>query len=138
MRPIAGLIVPSPGIDQIVPEGARGLTLAFRPGQLESYTPASEDRTMILTGHRDTHFLFFEKFRQARQSRYKLEQDCGIVLRCEIVRSLIHGRPQFLHTKTKYHSSSSPASRSMPSHREDHYVIYMVIAEMVVRKAGSP
>lgn len=59
--PIARLVVPSLGIDQIVLEGAYGRTLAFGPGRLESHTPVSGARTMILTGHRDTHFRFLEK-----------------------------------------------------------------------------
>ena len=59
--PIARLVVPSLGIDQIVLEGAYGRTLAFGPGRLESHTSAREVGTMILTGHRDTHFGFLEK-----------------------------------------------------------------------------
>jgi sortase A len=65
--PIARLVVPSLGIDQIVLEGAYGRTLAFGPGRLESHTSAREVGTMILTGHRDTHFRFLEKL-QARES----------------------------------------------------------------------
>jgi sortase A len=52
--------VPSLGIDQIVLEGAHGRTLAFGSGRLESHTPARDVGTMILTGHRDTHFQFLE------------------------------------------------------------------------------
>jgi sortase A len=65
--PIARLVVPSLGIDQIVLEGAYGRTLAFGPGRLESHTSAREVGTMILTGHRDTHFRFLEKL-QAGES----------------------------------------------------------------------
>jgi len=60
-RPVARLVVPSLGIDQIVLEGAYGRTLAFGPGRLESHSPDSLSRTMILTGHRDTHFRFLEQ-----------------------------------------------------------------------------
>lgn len=59
--PVARLIVPSRHIDQIVLEGAYGRTLAFGPGRVESNEPAREAGTMILTGHRDTHFRFLEK-----------------------------------------------------------------------------
>ena len=59
--PVARLVVPSLGIDQIVLEGAYGRTLAFGPGRLESHSPAREVGTMILTGHRDTHFRFLGK-----------------------------------------------------------------------------
>jgi len=50
--PIARLVVPSLGVDQIVLEGRYRRTLAFEPGRLESYVPAREVGTMILTGHR--------------------------------------------------------------------------------------
>ncbi|HEY6289774.1 MAG TPA: class GN sortase [Nitrospiraceae bacterium] len=59
--PIARLVVPSPGIDQIVLEGAYGRTLAFGPGHVESTGPLEESGSIILTGHRDTHFRFMEK-----------------------------------------------------------------------------
>jgi sortase A len=59
--PVARLVVPGHGIDQIVLEGAYGRTLAFGPGRLESHTPTRDVGTMILTGHRDTHFQFLEK-----------------------------------------------------------------------------
>ena len=50
--PIARLVVPSLGIDRIVLERVYRRTLAFGPGRLESYVPAREVGTMILTGHR--------------------------------------------------------------------------------------
>lgn len=59
--PIARLIVPSLGIDQIVLEGAYGRTLAFGPGHVESTGPLEGSDSIILTGHRDTHFRFLEK-----------------------------------------------------------------------------
>lgn len=58
--PVARLVVPHHGIDQIVLEGAYGRTLAFGPGRFESHTSARDVGTMILTGHRDTHFRFLE------------------------------------------------------------------------------
>jgi sortase A len=59
--PVARLVVPSLGIDQIVLEGAYGRTLAFGPGHVESTGPLEESGSLILTGHRDTHFRFLEK-----------------------------------------------------------------------------
>lgn len=59
--PVARLVVPSLGIDQIVLEGAYGRTLAFGPGRLESHSPDSSSKMMILAGHRDTHFRFLEQ-----------------------------------------------------------------------------
>jgi sortase A len=61
--PVARLIVPSLGIDQIVLEGAYGRTLAFGPGQVESSVPIGQSGAAILTGHRDTHFRFLERLR---------------------------------------------------------------------------
>jgi len=58
--PVARLVVPSLGIDQIVLEGTHRRTLAFGPGQLESGSSAKDVRIMILTGHRDIHFQFLE------------------------------------------------------------------------------
>lgn len=56
--PIARLVIPSLGIDQIVLEGAYGRTLAFGPGHVESTGRLEESGSIILTGHRDTHFRF--------------------------------------------------------------------------------
>jgi sortase A len=49
------------GIDQIVPEGANGRTLAFGPEHVESTRPLEGSGSIILIGHRDTHFRFLEK-----------------------------------------------------------------------------
>ena len=59
--PVARLIVPSQHIDQIVLEGAYGRTLAFGPGHVESAGPIGASGTVILTGHRDTHFRFLQR-----------------------------------------------------------------------------
>jgi sortase A len=61
--PVARLVVPRLGIDQIVLEGAYGRTLAFGPGHLESTGPLEGFGSIILTGHRDTHFQFLEQTR---------------------------------------------------------------------------
>ena len=58
--PVARLVVPSLGTDQIVLKGAYGRTLAFGPGHVESTGPLEESSNIILTGHRDTHFRFLE------------------------------------------------------------------------------
>lgn len=75
--PIARLVVPSLAIDQIVLEGAYGRTLAFGPGHVESTEPLEGSDSIILTGHRDTHFRFLEKLQageiilvQARTGRW--------------------------------------------------------------------
>lgn len=58
--PVARLLVPSQHIDQIVLEGAYGRTLAFGPGHVESAEPVDSADSIILTGHRDTHFRFLQ------------------------------------------------------------------------------
>ncbi|HEY6085034.1 MAG TPA: class GN sortase [Nitrospira sp.] len=60
---VARLLVPSLNIDQIVLEGAYGRTLAFGPGHVESPMPIEHSATVILTGHRDTHFAFVQRLR---------------------------------------------------------------------------
>jgi len=62
--PVARLIVPSQHIDQIVLEGAYGRTLAFGPGHVESAGPIGASDTVILTGHRDTHFRFLQRLQR--------------------------------------------------------------------------
>jgi hypothetical protein len=87
------------GIDQIVLEGAHGRTLAFGPGRLESGSSAKDGGTMILTGHRDTHFSFWKDFTEGTPSWYKLEPVCGIALGCERVRSSIHAPRRLIQMK---------------------------------------
>jgi sortase A len=72
--PIARLIVPSIGIDQIVLEGAYGRTLAFGPARVES-VPDAHEGTVILTGHRDTHFAFLEHVQTGE--RFILQSSSG-------------------------------------------------------------
>lgn len=56
--PVAKLIVPQYGIEQIILAGDSGSSLAFGPGySLASATPNGSGTTMI-SGHRDTHFSF--------------------------------------------------------------------------------
>ncbi len=62
--PVARLVVPSQHIDQIVLEGAYGRTLAFGPGHVETAQPIGSAGTVILTGHRDTHFSFLQQLEQ--------------------------------------------------------------------------
>ena len=73
--PVARLIVPSQHIDQIVLEGAYGRTLAFGPGHVESAQPIDASHTVILTGHRDTHFSFLQRLE--RNDVIELETPAG-------------------------------------------------------------
>jgi len=59
--PVARLVIPRLGIDQIVLEGAYGRTLAFGPGHVESSALPGSSGTTLFTGHRDTHFKFLKR-----------------------------------------------------------------------------
>jgi len=61
--PIARLEAPALGVDLIVLEGAHSRTLAFGPGHLSASPKPGESGTIILTGHRDTHFRFLRRLR---------------------------------------------------------------------------
>jgi len=80
--PVARLIVPSQHIDQIVLEGAYGRTLAFGPGHVESAGPIGASDTVILTGHRDTHFRFLKRLQQ--HDVIELETPTGIQRRYRV------------------------------------------------------
>ncbi len=58
--PIARLQVPRLSVDLIVLAGAYGRTLAFGPGHVGSSALPGQEGTMILVGHRDTHFQFLQ------------------------------------------------------------------------------
>lgn len=56
--PVARLRVAAHGIDQIVLSGDSGRTLAFGPGWAESSAAPGMHGTVVVSGHRDTHFAF--------------------------------------------------------------------------------
>lgn len=56
--PVARLRVAARDIDQIVLRGDSGRTLAFGPGWAEASAAPGEHGTVVLSGHRDTHFAF--------------------------------------------------------------------------------
>jgi sortase A len=55
-RPVAELEIPALGLRQLILEGASGRNLAWGPAAL---TPV-EQRDVVLSGHRDTHFAALE------------------------------------------------------------------------------
>jgi sortase A len=57
-RPVARLVIPALGIDEIVLAGASGRTLAFGPGHAEGTAPPGAPGVSLISGHRDTHFRF--------------------------------------------------------------------------------
>jgi sortase A len=62
-HPVARLRVPELGIDQIVLAGDSGRTLAFGPGWAEASATPDARGTIVLSGHRDTHFAFLQALR---------------------------------------------------------------------------
>lgn len=61
---VARLVQPRLGIDQIVLAGDGGRPLAFGPGWAEaSAKPGSAHGSVIISGHRDTHFVWLRELR---------------------------------------------------------------------------
>lgn len=56
--PVARLIAPEHGVDQIVLAGDSGAVLAFAPGMSFAGDKPDEAGTVMISGHRDTHFRF--------------------------------------------------------------------------------
>jgi sortase A len=61
--PVARLTAPAQGVDLIVLAGVSGRTLAFGPGHAAGSAVPGAAGTVIVTGHRDTHFAFLERVR---------------------------------------------------------------------------
>lgn len=61
--PVARLQLNRLAVDEIVLAGAYGRTLAFGPGHVSSSARPGDKGTVILTGHRDTHFHFLKDVR---------------------------------------------------------------------------
>jgi sortase A len=57
-EPVARLVVPALGIDQIVLAHATGRSLAFGPGHLDGSPAPGAPGLSIVSGHRDTSFAF--------------------------------------------------------------------------------
>ncbi len=56
--PLARLEIPRLGVDMIVLAGDHGQSLAFGPGHASLSARPGEPGTMLISGHRDTHFRF--------------------------------------------------------------------------------
>jgi sortase A len=59
--PVARLKVPAHGTDLIVLAGASGEALAFGPGRVDGSAAPGTAGSLVISGHRDTHFRFLEK-----------------------------------------------------------------------------
>lgn len=57
-NPVARLVVPALGVDQIVLAHATGHTLAFGPGHLDGSPAPGAAGLSVVSGHRDTSFRF--------------------------------------------------------------------------------
>ena len=56
--PVARLSVTAHGIEHYVLAGANGASLPFGPGHLTGSAAPDEPGTIVISGHRDTHFRF--------------------------------------------------------------------------------
>ena len=65
--PIAELIVPELDITQIVLAGDSGESLAFGPGHSFGSAMPEEHRTVMISGHRDTHFRFLQNLKKGER-----------------------------------------------------------------------
>ena len=62
--PVAELIVPEIDIAQIVLAGDSGAILAFGPGHSFASALPDEHGTVMISGHRDTHFRFLQDLKK--------------------------------------------------------------------------
>ncbi len=58
--PVGRLMVPRLGINQIILADTSGQSLAFGPGQVENGVFPDGTQSLLLSGHRDTHFSFVQ------------------------------------------------------------------------------
>ena len=65
--PVARLEVPGLAVDQIVLAGESGAVLAFAPGQNMQAGEPGGGGTVVISGHRDTHFRFLQDMRPGMQ-----------------------------------------------------------------------
>ena len=67
MTPLAILEAPAQGIRQVVLSGASGRNLAFGPTHIDASARPDTSGTVVLAGHRDTHFAFLESIQQGEK-----------------------------------------------------------------------
>ena len=65
--PVAELIVPRYNIDQIILAGDSGASLAFGPGHAFASATPEEHGTVLISGHRDTHFRFLQHLKKGER-----------------------------------------------------------------------
>jgi len=69
--PVAELIVPQLDIARIVLAGDSGASLAFGPGHSFSSASPGEHGTVVISGHRDTHFHFLQHLKKGERNILK-------------------------------------------------------------------
>jgi sortase A len=67
MTPLAILEAPGQRIRQVVLSGASGRNLAFGPNHIDASARPDALGTVVLAGHRDTHFAFLESIQQGEK-----------------------------------------------------------------------
>jgi len=87
--PVAELIVPGHGISRIVLAGDSGESLAFGPGHSFASVMPEQRGTVMISGHRDTHFRFLQHLEKGEQLILKTKRGIHYytVNRTEIVDS---------------------------------------------------
>ncbi|MEP1470542.1 MAG: class GN sortase [Halieaceae bacterium] len=63
--PVARLSVPEAGVDLLVLAGDSGHALAFGPGHANASARPGDTGTVVIGGHRDTHFAFLRELAPA-------------------------------------------------------------------------
>ena len=61
--PLARLTVQKLGVNLIVLSGASGRTMAFAPAHVNGTSLPNQQGSIVLTGHRDTHFRFLQNIK---------------------------------------------------------------------------
>jgi sortase A len=85
--PVARLHMQRPAADLIVLAGAYGRTLAFGPAHVGSTALPGQDGTIVLTGHRDTHFRFLKDVKS--DDRFDLTGTDGNTRQYRVIERLI-------------------------------------------------
>ncbi len=92
--PVARLQVPALGIERYVLAGANGGSLPFGPGHVDGSALPGDPGSVIIAGHRDTHFGFLRDVRPGALLRltdmYGYETEFEIIAQ-EIVDARLHG-----------------------------------------------
>ena len=65
--PVAELIVPSLDVSQVVLAGDSGESLAFGPGHSFASAMPEQRGTVMISGHRDTHFRFLQNLEKGER-----------------------------------------------------------------------